>query len=165
MYPMRTRRKLITTAAVTCWVTRLGRAGMPCLRGGGRTPAFAVIAALAALAVPGVPHSAAPASSPVLNWVRQAPATSPHARYLASMAYDAATGTMVLFGGADKFGHPINGTWTWDGATWTKQHPAASPAGGVSAEAYDAATGTVVLFGGANPQFQLLGDTWTWGLS
>jgi hypothetical protein len=98
MSQMHTGQKL-TTATGTCWLTRLVSAGMPLPGGSGRASAFAVIVALAALGVPGVPHTTALASSPVLNWVKQSPATSPHARYEASMAYDAATGTAVLFGG------------------------------------------------------------------
>jgi hypothetical protein len=45
------------------------------------------------------------------TWTKQAPVTSPPARSDASMAYDAATGNSVLFGGG------LNGsftdTWTW----------------------------------------------------
>jgi hypothetical protein len=45
------------------------------------------------------------------TWTNQAPATSPHARYVASMAYDPATRNVVLFGG---FGEGALGdTWTW----------------------------------------------------
>jgi len=46
------------------------------------------------------------------------------------MAYDAATGNVVMFGGqfADSDGQ-FDGTWTWDGSTWARQHPAASPPG------------------------------------
>ena len=78
------------------------------------------------------------------------------------MAYDAATGTVVLFGGTGRRG-PQSDTWTWDGSTWAKQAPASHPAGRYDAEsAYDTATGNVVLFGGlANNG--VLGDTWTWG--
>ena len=42
------------------------------------------------------------------------------------MAYDPATGTMVLFGG---FGEGyLSDTWTFDGSTWTEQFPATGPA-------------------------------------
>jgi hypothetical protein len=79
------------------------------------------------------------------------------------MAYDAATGTVVLFGGN---GHrrPLADTWTWDGTTWTKQHPAVHPSTRTqAAAAYDAATSSVVLFGGKGTSSGfLLGDTWTW---
>ena len=97
------------------------------------------------------------------TWTKQPAPTQPPALIGASMAYDAATGTIVLFGGYTE--HPFgyrNGTWTWNGTTWTKQAPATSPppmSGG--AMAYDAATGTVVLFGG-NEDGITLGDTWTW---
>ena len=92
------------------------------------------------------------------TWAKQAPAASPSPRDGASMAYDAATGTVVLFGGfAQTTGLYLHDTWTWDGSTWTKQAPAASPpAWGAAGMAYDAATHSVVLFGGPN------GDTWTW---
>jgi hypothetical protein len=40
------------------------------------------------------------------------------------MAYDAADGQVVLFGGMDSR-HFYGDTWTWDGAGWTK-HPAES---------------------------------------
>ena len=64
------------------------------------------------------------------------------------MAYDAATSNVVLFGGGNTHGD-TNGTWTWDGSTWTKQAPAAHPSARSQASmAYDAATSTVVLFGG-----------------
>ena len=74
---------------------------------------------------------------------------SPSARSGAAMAYDAATGTVVLFGGVKDSGGTLADTWTWDGTTWTQQHPATSPPARYDAAmAYDAATGTVVLFGG-----------------
>src|SRR5207249_2022981 len=57
------------------------------------------------------------------TWTKQAPKTSPPARFGASMAYDAATGNVVLFG---SFSAPGD-TWTWDGWTWTTQAPARSP--------------------------------------
>ena len=121
-----------------------------------------VAAVLAAFAVPGLSRPVALASSsPVLNWTKQAPATIPPARADASMAYDAATRTVVLFGGGARF--PFADTWTWDGSTWTKQHPATHPSARESAPmAYDAATGTVVLFGGIGRPGQTFADTWTW---
>ena len=41
------------------------------------------------------------------------------------MAYDAATGTVVLFDGP--IGSGNGGTWTWDGSNWSKQAPATRP--------------------------------------
>lgn len=59
----------------------------------------------------------------------------------------------------------LGGTWTWNGFTWTKRHPATSPdARGGASMAYDAATGTVVLFGGVlSDGTGVYDDTWTWG--
>jgi hypothetical protein len=94
------------------------------------------------------------------TWTQQHPATHPSFRVFASMAYDAANGTVVLFGGINTTkGHVFGDTWTWNGTTWTEQHPAVHPSARDEAQmAYDAATGTVVLFGGSNGA----NDTWTW---
>jgi hypothetical protein len=99
------------------------------------------------------------------TWTKQAPAAHPSAAFAPSMAYDAATGNTVLFGGGNSHGS-LSGTWTWDGSTWTKQAPATSPpARQYGSMAYDAATGNIVLFGGGGGSSGLspLGDTWTWG--
>jgi hypothetical protein len=107
------------------------------------------------------------------TWTKQHPAAHPPPRVWASMAYDDATGTVVLFGGAARpnsgggFTRIFGDTWTWDGTTWTQQAPAASPsARQLAAMAYDAATGTVVLFSGEPPigtRGRAPADTWTWG--
>ena len=76
------------------------------------------------------------------------------------MAYEAATGNVVLFGGLGKRS-VLDGTWIWDGSTWTKQAPKPSPPPVDAAMAYDAATGNVVLFGGRGGG--VLGGTWPWG--
>jgi hypothetical protein len=72
---------------------------------------------------------------------------------------------VVLFGGETTGYHLFGGTWTWNGTTWTKRHPAASPSARQGAAmAYDAATGAVVLFGGVAPGAGSVDDdTWTWG--
>ena len=79
------------------------------------------------------------------------------------MAYDAANHTVVVFTNAtalSEFGE----TRTWDGSTWTRQAPAASPPARYEAVmAYDAATRTVVLLGGASPPSTRFHDTRTWG--
>src|SRR5215471_16331837 len=132
---------------------RMIRDGRMSCRGGWRLTAVAV----ALQAVVGAAGGSAPAA--VAHWTLQAPATSPGTDIFdASMAYDAATGTDVLFGATTG---PVE-TWTWDGTTWTKQAPATGPPVRLSASmAYDAATGTVVLFGGLI-HGTLLRDTWTW---
>jgi photosystem II stability/assembly factor-like uncharacterized protein len=99
------------------------------------------------------------------TWTRQALATHPPARANASMAYDAATATGVLFGGISRTYGFLIGTWTWNGSTWAK-HPSSThpPARYYASMAYDAATATIVLFGGSD-KTSVLGDTWTWGSS
>jgi hypothetical protein len=100
------------------------------------------------------------------TWTELSPSASPPARSYAPMAYDAATRTVLLFGGEGmssqgEYGG-LSDTWSWNGTTWTKLSPAASPGGSDSdSMAYDAATGTVLLFGGGccNPG---LGQTWSW---
>src|ERR1700719_986653 len=97
-----------------------GRGSWP----GGRRLTAGAIALLSVVGVLGVFPSAVQASPSLgLSWTRQAPASSPPARSGASMAYDAATGTVVLFGGGGA-NSSLSDTWTWDGATWTQQHPA-----------------------------------------
>jgi hypothetical protein len=80
--------------------------------------------------------------------------SGPAARTAAAMAFDAANGTMVLFGGYGVHG-PLSDTWTWDGFSWTEQHPSTSPpARGGSLMAYDANSHALVLLGGNNfPEF------------
>jgi hypothetical protein len=143
-------------------VMRLGRVCCP----GGRRCAAVVVAVLAACAVAGAAPSAALAgSSSVPDWTKQAPATRPPGLFVTEMAYDAATRTVVLFGGETTGYHLFGGTWTWNGTTWTERHPAASPSARQGAAmAYDAAAGTVVLFGGVAPGAGFVDDdTWTWG--
>jgi hypothetical protein len=69
--------------------------------------------------------------------------------------------SVVLFGGADVDGNPLNDTWIWDGSTWTQ---VLQEAGGPDARAFHAmgALGDqVVLFGGFG-NTGLFGDTWIW---
>ena len=95
------------------------------------------------------------------TWTQLSPIASPPARANAMMAYDAATGQIVLFGG-DVNSTQLGDTWTFNGTTWTQLSPAKSPSARSDAMmAYDAATGQVVLFGGLNSRFGPLNDTWT----
>ncbi len=102
-------------------------------------------------------------------WTQQHPATSPPARDGAVMAYDPVTRNLVLFGGETFYPGQIGpttllaDTWTWDGSTWTQQHPATSPparTGAVMAQTSNASQ-PVVLFGGSGTS-GTVGDTWTW---
>jgi hypothetical protein len=102
-------------------------------------------------------------------WTEQHPQLSPPARYTASMAYDATTKDIVVVGGignvsSSQIGN-LGDTWTWNGTTWTEQHPAVSPPPRRgSSLAYDAASRQVILFGGDNGARVplLLNDTWGW---
>lgn len=46
---------------------------------------------------------------------------SPSVTSGASIAYDAATRQVVLFGGIDAYGQVVSDTWTWDGHTWRRR--------------------------------------------
>jgi len=98
------------------------------------------------------------------TWTQQNPAASPFARSGASMAYDAATKTVVLFGGSG-VSAAYGDTWNWNGAIWIQQSPTSAPsARNQPAMAYDAGLGAVVLFGGAvgGAWQDSTNDTWTW---
>ncbi len=100
------------------------------------------------------------------TWTQGSPATSPPARSEHALAYDAARQRVVLFGGYDGnndlFG-TFSDTWEWDGVTWTRRFPAASPpARGRHAIAYDATRQRVVVFGGADHGGGGFDDTWEW---
>jgi hypothetical protein len=100
------------------------------------------------------------------DWTLQHPQVSPTPREGPAMAYDAATQEIVLFGGLVKDNGratpPVNDTWTWDGRTWTEQHPAVAPPPLFEASmAYDAARQRVLLFGGNGPAVPT-NETWSW---
>ncbi|MEW6365807.1 MAG: kelch repeat-containing protein [Acidobacteriota bacterium] len=101
------------------------------------------------------------AGAAAINWELKTPAASPPARYQHSMAYDAARGQLVLFGG---YAHPaaLGDTWVWDGSNWTQKSPPSWPSARFThAMAYDAARGQVVLFGGYDGASSF-NDTWVW---
>jgi hypothetical protein len=79
-----------------------------------------------------------------------------------AMAYDAARGLAVLFGGFGN-GRYLGDTWTWDGTDWIPGTPAHAPAARyLPGGAYLAGGGRVVLFGGSSEIGLALGDTWDW---
>ena len=95
-------------------------------------------------------------------WIQESPQNSPSGRDGYAMAYDAAHGQVVLFGGQGASNNLLSDTWIWDGTNWTQKSPVTSPsARQLHAMAYDAAHGQVVLFGGLNP-LNFLSDTWVW---
>jgi len=99
-----------------------------------------------------------------VNWVELG---SPSARCCMSLAYDGATHSVVLFGGAIP-SQLYGDTWIWRGG-WLRLSPATSPPARIGAAiAYDAAAGNVVLFGGTTSNVPpgstgtTFNDTWTW---
>jgi hypothetical protein len=97
-------------------------------------------------------------ANPVPNWKELSPAVLPPARREHAMAYDAARGKIVMFGGVLETSSAtaaLDDTWTWDGRDWKLESPTVIPdqlRG--HAMAYDAVNQKVVMFGG--------GSTWTW---
>jgi hypothetical protein len=72
----------------------------------------------------------------------------PSARTGAAMAFDAANGTVVLFGGNGR-SRSLGDTWTWDGSAWTQAHPSTSPPALSGAQmTYDPVSRDLVLVGG-----------------
>jgi RHS repeat-associated protein len=98
------------------------------------------------------------------TWTQKCLATSPPARYATRMAYDAARGQLVMFGGGATIPSPIifDDTWVWDGVSWTQKFPATNPPPKSSQSmAYDAARQQVVMFGGTIGN-AISADTWVW---
>lgn len=96
------------------------------------------------------------------NWTLKFSQLSPPPRSNSAMAYDAAHGQIVLFGGSGE-SNDLADTWVWDGTSWTEKSPQTSPPARAShAMAYDAAHNQIVLFGGVSPASQALNDTWLW---
>lgn len=99
-----------------------------------------------------------------LQWFKPGLPAVPPARSNASMVYDAATGSTVLFGGNVNNGFTAFGdTWIFTrSAGWLQLFPATSPSPrSGSGFAYDSLTKTVVLFGGLSGDGSALDDTWT----
>jgi hypothetical protein len=91
----------------------------------------------------------------------EVPGAGPAKRDHHAMAFHAARGLTVMFGGSS--GGMLGDTWTFDGQTWTERTQSDGPSarGGVPAMTYDADRRTVVMYGGwgsAGP----LTDLWEW---
>ena len=102
---------------------------------------------------------------PQFQWMQLSPTHSPTARYGASMTYDAADGSIVLFGGCGST-CPLGDTWSFTDPTAPNCVPCAKctgsnappPRWGASMT-YDSSDGYVVLFGGCGLTCPY-GDTW-----
>jgi cysteine-rich repeat protein len=102
------------------------------------------------------------------SWIDLGASGIPADRFFYTLAYDAARGKMVMFGGvATGFTSIFNDTWLWDGASWFAPVVATSPpARWGQAMTYDAARRQIVMFGGlginANHVSEEQSDTWLW---
>lgn len=87
-------------------------------------------------------------------------ASAPSPRSNFAMAYDAARGLTVLFGGGNASTPRLGDTYEWDGSTWTKRVTAPSPPARTNhTMAYDIPRKKIVLTGGTG----FIGnDTWEW---
>lgn len=94
------------------------------------------------------------------DWTLETPPNSPSPRSNADMAFDAASGQMLLIGGQPDGGGE---TWRWNGSTWTELSPS-TPAPEVfnPSLAYDPGMEMVLLFGGAATNGDLQNSTWSW---
>ena len=80
-----------------------------------------------------------------------------------SMAYDAATKQLLLFGGYNGVLGDVNGTWRWTGAKWQPLTPVHSPTARQGAVmVFDDATNQLILFGGYLDTGAGFSDTWSW---
>jgi len=99
------------------------------------------------------------------NWVQVHPATSPSPRDGAALVLNSASlADVLLYGGFSASTGRLADTWSWDGTTWTRLFPAASP-GRVSIAwqtADDTSQNQVLLFGGEPNHGPIRDGTWTW---
>jgi hypothetical protein len=104
-------------------------------------------------------------------WIEEHPSKSPPPDLVVEgIAYDSATGQLVLVESGDMDSRTTIETWTWNGRIWTEQHPFSSPSPRVGESfAYDPLTRQLLLFGGSplDTSSGLSGpvpysDTWDW---
>src|SRR3989441_1275681 len=95
------------------------------------------------------------------SWTNITSSTGPSQRSGASMAYDAADGYVILFGGISS-SNVFSDTWKFHGGSWTNITPSSSPAlDTFPSMAYDAADGYVILFSGlVVSSSHVVGETW-----
>jgi hypothetical protein len=83
----------------------------------------------------------------------------------AAMAFDAARGVAVLFGGTRDGNGGLPDTWSWDGTAWRQVASGGPLPRWAHGMTFDSQRGVVVLFGGTGRPFGneiTLGDTWEW---
>ncbi len=108
--------------------------------------------------------------SSAITWTQITPINSPSARDTTAMAFDPASGQIILFGGYIRTsGQLLNDTWgcvydhTANTYTWTNLNPSnpPSPRYGVYAFKFDPASGQIILFGGGDI-ISTFNDTWAY---
>ena len=93
--------------------------------------------------------------APATSWTKASPVHRISPRDGAAMAFDAATGQVVLFGGQGSSSMSGSGTldadtWTWDGRDWTQRATGPSPAASTSASASASASAPASAFASAS---------------
>jgi hypothetical protein len=101
------------------------------------------------------------------DWVQLTPKTGAGQLRDASMAYDYATGQLVLFGGINGSGLLSNRTWVWYRGSWVakKAAPTGLTGRANTAMAYDPRTGLLQLWGGqtqVSPTAVASNQLWKW---
>lgn len=97
------------------------------------------------------------------TWTLATPAQSPPPLVDTAMCYHPTLQKILLFGGEDNLGVATDGTWTYDGATWTPVNMfGTKPPARAGAQLVQILNrGSAVLFGGRDPvTMQILNDTW-----
>jgi hypothetical protein len=106
-----------------------------------------------------------------LTWRQLMPTgTPPSARIDHAAIYDPLRHRMILFGGTDASGQPLNDVWALalsGTPTWTKLLPTGTPpaARGAAVVVYDATRDRLVVFGGYDALLNALSDCWQLSLS
>ena len=96
------------------------------------------------------------------GWAQRS-TTGPSPRSKHSLVYDAAHGTVVLFGGSSNSPNLVDSeTWSWNGSAWTALMPDGPQARTGQAMAYDTFRSRALIFGGADPNGDAYGETWQW---
>lgn len=100
--------------------------------------------------------------SPSNGWT--AVSTSGPTRYGHAMTYDSIRKRVIAFGGyPTTASNGDNGTYTWDGASWsTPSMGTKPPARAYTTLVFDAFNGKTVVFGGIFGSSTVYNDTWTW---
>lgn len=96
------------------------------------------------------------------TWTALEPSPSPPARAAAQIAFDAARGKTVMYGGFDASSVPHSDMWTWDGTSWSVVSTPLPAAIGAAATGYDPIREHIVVFGGVDVDGTQLAETWIW---